>query len=473
MKKTLTILLVLCLAVQSIAKGKSTENKMDWWQEAKFGMFVHWGPYCLYGGMYQGYKQQRGGAEWIMNRCKIPVAEYRAKSTTFNPTQFNADDLVLMAKNAGMKYLVFTTKHHDGFAMFRSEASNYNIVDYTKFGRDILDEVVKSCRKHGLKFGFYYSHAQDWNNGGKASRKLMKEGWQNPDSAYIDNYTKTHHGFWDARQLGVPFEDYFHKVAMPQMKELLTRYPDVSIMWFDTPGGTTDALAQEVTDLLKAYPHVIVNDRLKRPNFPGDYKTPEGRVPKPEDVKGIYWETCANIGSSWGYKSYDTKWKDTETVLKTLIMCAARGGNLLLNVGPDPMGIVPEQAQTSLRGVGEWIKKYGDIIYGSQRSELYPKWGEVIRKDNKSNTSLYLCVFSWPKDGKLALDGSFDVKGASLMSDNSRLGFSSDKAKTVINVGKRPAGEGITVIRLDLKKKLPVVKLISNTSRYFNIVDAD
>ena len=130
---------------------------MQWWQDAKFGMFVHWGPYSLYGGVYNGHNQRRGGAEWIMNRCKIPVREYRAKASTFNPVRFNADSLVLTAKNAGMKYIVFTTKHHDGFAMFGSKASNFNIVDYTLFGRDIVDEVVNACRRHGLKIGFYYS----------------------------------------------------------------------------------------------------------------------------------------------------------------------------------------------------------------------------------------------------------------------------------------------------------------------------
>ena len=135
---------------------------MQWWQDAKFGMFVHWGPYSLYGGVYNGHNQRRGGAEWIMNRCKIPVREYRAKASTFNPVRFNADSLVLTAKNAGMKYIVFTTKHHDGFAMFGSKASNFNIVDYTPFGRDIVDEVVNACRRHGLKIGFYYSQSQDW-----------------------------------------------------------------------------------------------------------------------------------------------------------------------------------------------------------------------------------------------------------------------------------------------------------------------
>ena len=155
-KSILASALALCLSLGALAQPVLTqEEKMEWWNEAKFGLFVHWGPYSLYGGVYNGFKQARGGAEWIMNRCKIPVMEYRAKASTFNPVEFDADRLVLMARDAGMKYLVFTTKHHDGFAMFQSDASKFNIVDYTHFGRDIVDEVVQACRRHGMKIGFY------------------------------------------------------------------------------------------------------------------------------------------------------------------------------------------------------------------------------------------------------------------------------------------------------------------------------
>ena len=193
MKRKLSIFLLLCLTTIGCVgqRSLSQEQKMAWWQEAKFGMFVHWGPYSLYGGVYNGYQQRRGGAEWIMNRCKIPVREYRAKSSTFNPVHFNADSLVLMAREAGMKYIVFTTKHHDGFAMFQSRASSFNIVDYTPFRRDIVDEVVQACRRHGMKIGFYYSQSQDWcNPGGNTARKEMREGWANPDSVEIDGYRK-------------------------------------------------------------------------------------------------------------------------------------------------------------------------------------------------------------------------------------------------------------------------------------------
>ena len=193
MKKSILVsALALCLSLGALAQPvQSQEEKMEWWNEAKFGLFVHWGPYSLYGGVYNGFQQARGGAEWIMNRCKIPVMEYRAKASTFNPVEFDADRLVLMAKDAGMKYLVFTTKHHDGFAMFQSDASKFNIVDYTHFGRDIVDEVVQACRRHGMKIGFYYSQSQDWcNAGGATARKEMREGWPNPDSTEINLFVR-------------------------------------------------------------------------------------------------------------------------------------------------------------------------------------------------------------------------------------------------------------------------------------------
>jgi alpha-L-fucosidase len=472
--KKLFLFVMLCvttvLNIQAKPAEKST-NKMDWWQEAKFGLFVHWGPYCLYGGVYHDYKQARGGAEWIMNRCKIPVGEYRAMASTFNPVKFNAEQLVLMAKNAGMKYVVLTSKHHDGFAMFKSNASNFNIVDYTPFKRDVVDEVANACRKHGMKFGLYYSHAQDWNNaGGATSRKEMREGWPNPDSTYINNFTKAHRGAWDYRQLERSFADYIHQVSIPQIKELLGRYKDLAILWFDTPTNMNDELAQEIHDLMQQYPQIITNDRLKRPNFPGDYKTPEGKVPKPEDVKGVYWETCMNIGSSWGFKSWDKNWKSTDDIIRTLLMCAARGGNLLLNVGPDPMGLVPQPAQECLQGVGQWLQKYGEVVYGTQRSELYPTWGECVRKDLKKNSVLYLCVYDWPADGKLHLDGNYKVKQASLLQNGAKVKYRKGKNQLILDLPAQPL-EKVTIVKVELRNKLPEIRPQSNSQKYFDIVD--
>lgn len=476
MKKVLSIVLLLLLTVNVFAqpqqKKLSHDEKMAWWREAKFGMFIHWGPYCLYGGVYNGFNQRRGGAEWIMNRCKIPVREYRAKASTFNPTKFDAEEMVLTAKNTGMKYIIFTTKHHDGFAMFKSKASNFNIVDYTPFKRDIVDELAKACRKHGLKLGFYYSQTQDWcNPGGGTIRKEMREGWANPDSVAIDQFTKANLGGWDCLQRSASIEDYFKNVALPQIKELLTNYGDVAVMWWDTPHRISKEVAQEITDELAKYPQVITNDRLKRPDFPGDYKTPEGRIPKAKDIERVDWETCMNIGTSWGYKSWENKWKDAETVIRNLNTIAARGGNYLLNVGPDPTGTIPAPALNCLKQVGDWMKVNSEAIYGTQRSEVFPKWGECIRKDEKKNSVYYLSVFKWPKDGKLIFETPHKVKKATLLADQSTLKFSKTDKGVVINVPSQAPDKIATIIKLELGVKLPPVQLISNTAKAFEILD--
>lgn len=478
MKNFLFALVLSIIFVPSFCRAEnqiSQEKKMQWWQDAKFGMFVHWGPYSLYGGVYNGHNQRRGGAEWIMNRCKIPVREYRAKASTFNPVRFNADSLVLTAKNAGMKYIVFTTKHHDGFAMFGSKASNFNIVDYTPFGRDIVDEVVNACRRHGLKIGFYYSQSQDWcNPGGSTARKEMKEGWANRDSVEIDEYTRTHHGAWDALQTTKSFNDYFYDVSLPQIKELLGRYGDeLGVIFFDTPQAITKEQASDVMKELSKYPKIIVNDRLRRPDFPGDYKTPEGRVPKAEDINGIYWETCMNIGSSWGYKSWDKAWKSSKTILHNLLTISSMGGNYLLNVGPDSYGEIPAEARQCLGEVGRWLSVNGEAVYGTRRSNIQDEWGVCMRKDEGKNTTLYLCVFDRPESGKISFNSILNSRRVTMLADGQQLKFSSRKGVTEIELPETMSDPVATVLKLELKGKLPQEKLISNSEKVFKIVDAD
>ena len=444
---------------------------MQWWNEAKFGMFVHWGPYSMYGGVYKGHRQRFGGAEWIFNRCKIPYLEYRENASQFHPDKFNADSLVLLAKRAGMKYLVFTTKHHDGFAMFRSDASEFNIIDYTSFGRDIVDEVASACKRHGIKLGFYYSQEQDWGNpGGATARRPISQGWAHPDSLLIDEYTKTHSGSWDGFQQTRSFEEYFNDISLPQIKELLDRYgEDISVIFFDYPVKTSKEQAATVRDLLKEYPQIIINDRLQKPDYPGDYKTPENMVPKAEDVEGLYWESCMSIGNSWGYKSWDTKWKSPATIVNTLISIASLGGNLLLNVGPDGEGLVRPEESGCLEEVGKWMDSFGGIIYGSSRSGLKPSWGRIIRKDEGKRTVLYLCVDKWPETGELDLEGRWKVRRAHILQNGKALAFKNVKGRVILEVPEVApevtlAGTPV-IIRLELASKLPVGQLHTNAAK--------
>jgi alpha-L-fucosidase len=453
------MILILCTALLQSADAQqiSKDERMQWWREARFGMFIHWGVYAQWAGVYNGHEQLKGGAEWIMNRSKIPVAEYQAMAKQFNPVQFNADAWVKMAKDAGMKYIVITSKHHDGFAMFKSAASKWNIVDATPYGKDVLKQLAEACRKQGMKLGFYYSQAQDWNNpGGAASRKAASEGWLNPDSARIDAYTKEHNGHWDPAQETSSFADYIDRVAVPQVKELLTNYGDVSVLWWDTPTNMTDEAALKLQALLKLQPAIITNDRLKRPNFPGDTKTPEQKIPTLEELDGMDWETCMTMNGTWGYRTSDNKWKSTETLIRNLCDIASKGGNYLLNVGPKPDGNFPEQSIKALKEIGDWMKINSEAIYATQASPLAAlPWGRCTRKDNKENTILYLSVFNWPADGKLLVPGlTSEILRSSLLASNTKLQAEQSPEGLLIHLPLQSPDPIAAVIKVEVKGKL-------------------
>jgi alpha-L-fucosidase len=404
----LSFFIVQLLGAQSSQQPDPAKDaRMKWWREARFGMFIHWGVYAQWAGVYHDHQQARGGAEWIMNRSKIPVAEYQEKAKSFNPVQYNPDAWVKLAKEAGMKYIVITAKHHDGFALFDSKASKWDIVDATAYGKDLLKPLAAACKKYGVKLGFYYSQAQDWNNpGGSVARKEMREGWANPDSAKVDAYTKEHNGHWDAAQETRSFAQYIDEVAVPQVRELMNNYGDVAVLWWDTPTNMTDEAALKLQALLKQQPNIITNDRLKRPNFPGDTKTPEQKIPNLSELDGIDWETCMTMNGSWGFKSWDDKWKSTETLIRNLADIASKGGNYLLNIGPKDDGTFPQESIDRLRQISAWMKINGEAIYATKASPLAPlPWGRATRKESASNTTLYFTVFDWPKDGKLVIPG--------------------------------------------------------------------
>jgi alpha-L-fucosidase len=408
MKKSIITLTAFLLLFQGVYAQKvlTKDERMQWWREARFGMFIHWGVYSLPAGIWNG-RQIGGIGEWIMNRGKIPVADYQAMAKQFNPIKYDPDAWVRMAKDAGMKYIVITSKHHDGFALFETKASKWNVVDATVYGKDLLKPLAEACKKYGIKLGFYYSQAQDWNNpGGSAARKITKEGWPNPDSVIIDAYTKEHRGHWDPAQEKKTFAQYIDDVAVPQIKELLTNYGDLAVLWWDTPTDMTDEAATKLQSLLALQPAIITNDRLKRPNFPGDHKTPEQRIPNLADLDGTDWETCMTMNGTWGYKSYDLNYKTPETLIRNLLDIASKGGNFLLNVGPTELGEFPPESVDILKKMGEWMKVNGEAVYGTKASPwgLY-EWGRCTKKETKDGTILYFSVFNWPSDGKLSIPG--------------------------------------------------------------------
>ncbi|GAA4730453.1 alpha-L-fucosidase [Flavisolibacter ginsenosidimutans] len=454
MKKFFLLLLTVALLAQtSFSQNAARDARMEWWRDARFGMFIHWGVYSVPAGTYNGHQVNRIG-EWIMNRGKIPVAEYQAYAKKFNPVLYNPDEWVRMAKDAGMKYIVITAKHHDGFAMFKSNASKWNIADATPYGKDVLKPLAAACKKYGIKLGFYYSQAQDWNNpGGAVARKPATEGWANPDSAKIDAYTAAHNGHWDPAQETKTMSQYMDDVAVPQVKELLTNYGDVAVLWWDTPTNMTDEYAAKLDALLKLQPNIITNDRLKRPNYPGDYKTPEQRIPNLSELDGKDWETCMTMNETWGYKSYAHNWKSTETLVRNLIDIASKGGNYLLNVGPKADGMFPQESIDILKGMGEWMKVNGEAIYGTTASPFAPvSWGRITKKETKGNTILYLHVFDWPKDGKLVTPAlSNGLVSVSLLGSNEKIKAKQDNGAVEIKLPDNAPNKIASVVKLEVK----------------------
>jgi alpha-L-fucosidase len=403
------------------------DARMKWWREARFGMFIHWGVYSVPAGIYKG-KEVRGIGEWIMNHGKIPVAEYRAYAKEFNPVKFNADDWVRLAKNAGMNYIVITSKHHDGFAMFDSTASDWNIVKATPFGRDPLKELAAACKKYGVKLGFYYSQAQDWNNGGSASG-----------------------GKWDPAQQH-DMDDYIDKIAVPQVKEILTHYGEFpAVLWWDTPVDMNKERAEKLIALLKLKPGIIHNNRLGG-GYKGDTETPEQFIPA-TGYPGRDWETCMTMNDTWGFKTNDHNWKSTATLIRNLVDISSKGGNYLLNVGPTCEGLIPDASVERLKEIGEWMKVNHEAIYATKASPFKRlPWGRCTRAQD--GTTLYLHVFDWPADGKLLVPGLKTAgKKAYLLSDGRKVSFESAPDGLVLHVPATAPDKVSSTIVLKLQKE--------------------
>ncbi|MBT3379694.1 MAG: alpha-L-fucosidase [Lentisphaerae bacterium] len=354
---------------QWLAMNQSPEKRaaMAWFNEAKYGMFIHWGLYSQAAGSWKGVRIDDSPypgprvAEWLMSTFRIPRAEYAELARTFNPDTSFASAIARLAKDAGMTYVVITTKHHDGFALFDSASSDFDVVDATPYGADAIRELYDACLAEGLAFGAYYSHGNDWRDGTDGNYAEIKKA---NDALGVETR-------WQGKNLWDPspnaYEEYLETKAYPQVAELLHLLPELRLIWFDGEGFITEEQSFLFYKLIyDINPDVIVNRRVGH-NF-GDYlDAGDNKIPSAFETLLKPWETCGTTNNSWGYKAYDNDWKSTQEILYYFIDIVSKGGNYLLNVGPDGNGHVPEPCSQRLREVGQWLKINGEAVYGTTR----------------------------------------------------------------------------------------------------------
>jgi alpha-L-fucosidase len=362
-------------------------------------MFIHWGLYAQDGSHWKG---QDGKSEHMMRHLKIPLAAYAKIADEFNPAKFDADAWARTARAAGMKYMVITSKHHDGFAMWASASSDYNVVARTPWRRDPIKELAAACKRHGLKFGVYYSLGRDWQDPDVPTR----DGWRSNSWDYPDESKKD-------------FSRYFARKVKPQIRELLTGYGPIAVLWFDTPEKISRPQSEELLALIRSLqPNTIVNSRVG--NRLGDYAVNEQKVP--EAAAAQPWETCMTLNGHWGHHKLDDRWKSAQTLVRTLVDVTSKGGNFLLNVGPTGQGVIPAPSLERLAEVGAWMKKNGEAIHGTTACALDTlRFGRCTQK---SPRTLYLHVFDWPADGRLVvpgLPGKGKIRSATLLAGGKRL----------------------------------------------------
>jgi alpha-L-fucosidase len=412
------------------------DARMKWWRDARFGMFIHWGLYAVPAGRWQG-KEVKGIGEWIMNSAHMPVGQYEQLATQFDPEKFDARRWVAIAKGAGMRYIVITSKHHDGFNMFGSHESDYNIVKATPFHRDPMKELAAACQEAGITFCFYHS--------------IMD--WHHPDAQRV--------GYNDAKP-NPNFPRYFNDYFKPELKDLLTNYGKLGILWFDgewIKDWTPDMGIETYNFCRSIQPGIIVNNRVGKARAGingmnrgegavGDYGTPEQEIPA-TGFPGVDWESCMTMNDTWGYKVDDHNWKSTETVLHMLIDCASKGGNFLLNVGPTAQGEIPPNSVARLAAIGKWMAVNSESIYATQASPFpHLAFGECTQKPGR----LYLHVFDWPGDGKLIVPIRNKVTRAYLLVEryNSLLA-TPGKDGVTINVPPRAPDKIASVVAVEIE----------------------
>jgi len=401
----------------------ATSDRMAWFRHDKFGMFIHWGPYSKLAGEWQGHRIPVGTeAEWIMQRFNIPVAEYRQLAHQFNPTHFNPQEWVSLAQATGMKYIVVTAKHHDGFAMYRSQVSQYNIVDWTPFGRDPLMELSQACQKAGIRFCVYYSHREDWDH---------------PDG-YGNN--------WDYDRSKKDFDRYLEQKSKPQLRELLTNYGPIGLVWFDR-GMDTPEHARQIVDLVhQLQPRCLISGRVGSygQELMGDYQD-MGDNGMPTGGLEEYWETPQTLNTTWGFSRFDEQWKTPGNVIHRLVEIVSQGGNYLLNVGPTGEGVIPQPSVERLHEIGAWLKVNGEAIYGTTYG---PVQGQSFGRTTRKGNTIYVHVFEWPK-GALELSGLRSrTISATLLAGGRPLAFKQSGDRVWLTLPEEAPDPSVSVIAL-------------------------
>ena len=451
MKTRIIILFAFFFFIPAVAQDIVKETKeerdkrMEWWRDARFGLFIHWGLYAIPAGEWNG---KTNYAEWIRNQAEIPIDEYDKFVGQFNPVKFDADKWVSTAKNAGMKYIVITSKHHDGFCLFDSKFTDYDVMS-TPFKRDILKDLSEACRNEGIKLCFYYS-IMDWHH----PDYLPGRDWGNRSSE------------------GADFDRYIQHMKN-QLNEIVTNYGDIGVLWFDGEWENTwnEERGIDLYNYVRSLqPDIIVNNRVD-PNrgglegfapegvTMGDFGTPEQQIPS-TGLPGIDWESCMTMNDHWGYNKNDKNFKSTKDILQMLADIASKGGNYLLNVGPTSEGIFPAESVEILSEVGSWMKVNGESIYGTSSSLFNSlEWGRCTQKKIGENTRLYLHVFNWSQNGRLVIPGIYSQPLHSyLLSDEKKTHLTVERNEDalIVSIPTKTPDENNSVVVLDVAGKVDV-----------------
>ena len=446
------IIIIILSFAPFISAQKNTGERAKWFVNDRLGMFIHWGVYSSAEGVWKGEELRNNNqyAEWIQYRNRISKSEYLTLLDRFDWESIDPEKWVILAKESGMKYITLTAKHHDGFALWESQSSDYNIYNKSNKDRDIVKELADACKKHGLKMGLYYSHWIDWED---------DRSWDHTKEVYGIDYKN--------------YDRYWQEKVIPQMTELLTNYGEISIIWFDMwiHHSRTIVSKQQLFQLKnlirKLQPNCLINSRLGlsiEEDKDVDFRT-LGDNQLGKEKYEYPWQTPATIAHSWGYNSRQDKWKSTSTILKSLIGNVSLNGNLMLNIGPRADGSLPYEALSRLNDLGDWLKKNGNSIYGSEAFDLRTNlhdWGTLTYKEiNDNKHYIFLHVFNWPLKRLLKLTGisSIPKKIYSLSdTENKSLNFKHKSVLTEINLPKNPFDKYVSVIVLEYDKKPDALK---------------